>query len=250
MSVNIGYLVGNSALRIDALGWDDVPADADGAGPDARRCCARRWRRARSASRRASTTRPGAFATTGELAELTAEAARARRHLPHARALSRWATASWTRSARRSRSGGAAAGRSTSRTSTTGRRYPGTPEQMIELVEDARAEGLDVTWDTYPYEWASTRLLIMLPPWVQAGGPDALRERLADPAVRERLRAEIAERGRALRRTRTRGTTCGWAASSRRRRPALGGPDARRSDGRHGHGRGRHGLRPAARART
>ena len=41
---------------------------------------------------------------------------------------------------------------------------------MLALVDDARAEGLDVTFDTYPYEWSSTRLLIMLPPWVQAGG--------------------------------------------------------------------------------
>ena len=31
---------------------------------------------------------------------------------------------------------------------------------MLDLVDDARAEGLDVTFDTYPYEWASTRLLI------------------------------------------------------------------------------------------
>ena len=55
---------------------------------------------------------------------------------------------------------------------------------MLELVDDARAEGLDVTFDTYPYEWASTRLLILLPPWVQAGGPAPLKERLADRAVR------------------------------------------------------------------
>ena len=54
---------------------------------------------------------------------------------------------------------------------------------MLALVDDARAEGLDVTFDLYPYEWASTRLLIMLPPWVQAGGPGPLKERLADRAV-------------------------------------------------------------------
>ena len=62
---------------------------------------------------------------------------------------------------------------------------------MLALVDDARAEGLDVTFDTYPYEWASTRLLIQLPQWVQAGGPIALKERLADRATRERLRIEM-----------------------------------------------------------
>jgi N-acyl-D-amino-acid deacylase len=65
---------------------------------------------------------------------------------------------------------------------------------MIGLVEDARAEGLDVTWDTYPYEWASTRLLIMFPPWVQEGGPAPLKERLADATVRARLRDEVTAR--------------------------------------------------------
>ena len=51
---------------------------------------------------------------------------------------------------------------------------------MLALVDDARAEGLDVTFDTYPSEWASTRLLIMIPPWAQAGGPGPTLERLAD----------------------------------------------------------------------
>ena len=56
---------------------------------------------------------------------------------------------------------------------------------------------MDVTFDSYPYEWASTRLLIQLPQWVQAGGPMRLKERLADDAVREQLRAEVAARGAA-----------------------------------------------------
>ena len=49
VSVNVGTLVGNSALRIDALGWDDVPADERGDRPDARapaRLDGRRGRRA------------------------------------------------------------------------------------------------------------------------------------------------------------------------------------------------------------
>jgi N-acyl-D-amino-acid deacylase len=75
--------------------------------------------------------------------------------------------------------------------------YPGTPEELLALVDDAVAAGRDVTFDTYPYEWASTRLLIQLPGWVQAGGPAALKERLADRRVRDRMRRELAERGAA-----------------------------------------------------
>ncbi len=74
--------------------------------------------------------------------------------------------------------------------------FPGTPDQMLALVDDARAEGLDVSFDLYPSEWASTRLLIMLPTWIQAGGIAPLRERLADRTVRARIREELRARGR------------------------------------------------------
>ena len=62
---------------------------------------------------------------------------------------------------------------------------------MLDLVEGARADGHDVTFDTYPYEWACTRLLIQLPGWIQSGGPRALRDRLTDATARQRLRGEV-----------------------------------------------------------
>jgi N-acyl-D-amino-acid deacylase len=67
---------------------------------------------------------------------------------------------------------------------------------MLALVEDARDRGQDVTFDCYPYEWASTRLLIQLPQWVQSGGPMALLERLAETRIRDRLRTELGGRER------------------------------------------------------
>ncbi len=66
---------------------------------------------------------------------------------------------------------------------------------MLDLVDGARAEGLDVTFDLYPYEWASTRLLILVPTWAQSGGPARTKERLAERSVRERIRVELHERG-------------------------------------------------------
>ncbi len=83
--------------------------------------------------------------------------------------------------------------------------HPGGPEAMLALVDDARAEGLDVTFDTYPSEWASTRLLIQLPQWIQAGGPGPLKERLADRAARDRVRAEFTARGASY------ASAAGWA---------------------------------------
>ena len=63
---------------------------------------------------------------------------------------------------------------------------------VIERVEAARAAGLPVTADMYTYHASSTGLDAMMPGWVQEGGHRAWVARLRDPAVRERLRREIA----------------------------------------------------------
>lgn len=65
----------------------------------------------------------------------------------------------------------------------------------IARIEEARAAGLAVTADVYPYEYSGTSLGACLPPWAHEGGPAALRERLDDAVVRERIRAEMARPG-------------------------------------------------------
>ena len=66
---------------------------------------------------------------------------------------------------------------------------------LLDMVEDSRAEGLDVTFDCFPYPFGGTRVLIMLPQWAQDGGVEAIKELLRSPEGRERLRAEIRPRG-------------------------------------------------------
>jgi N-acyl-D-amino-acid deacylase len=62
---------------------------------------------------------------------------------------------------------------------------------VLPHLDQARAAGLDVTFDLYGYLAGSTILgMIALPPWVQEGGADATLARLADPEVRARLRRE------------------------------------------------------------
>ena len=128
----------------------------------------------------------------------------------------RSATATSTRSARRSRSAGAAAGRSTSPTSTTARPTRAALSRCSALVDDARAEGLDVTFDCYPYEWASTRLLIQLPLWIQDGGPRPLKERLADSLRARAAARRSSPRGAPRTRPRRAGPMFAWATSPRR----------------------------------
>ncbi len=109
--------------------------------------------------------------------------------------------------------------------------HPGGPEPMLALVDDARAEGLDVTFDTYPSEWASTRLLIQLPQWIQAGGPGPLKERLGGSG-RARPRPCRVHRPRRLVRQRGRlgGRPAGCLPTARE--PALGEPDGSGCHGR------------------
>ncbi|MET8703751.1 amidohydrolase family protein [Kitasatospora sp. NPDC004723] len=75
---------------------------------------------------------------------------------------------------------------------TAGRHAWGATLRTLPRLEQARADGLDVLLDVYPYTAGSTVLHAMLPPWASEGGIGALLERLGRPEVRERIRADIA----------------------------------------------------------
>lgn len=64
-------------------------------------------------------------------------------------------------------------------------------EAAIAKIEAARAQGLRVTADMYPYVAGSTGLNAVLPPWLHEGGTELLLARLGDPAVRERVAREM-----------------------------------------------------------
>ena len=66
--------------------------------------------------------------------------------------------------------------------------WPKMP-RVVERIERARAEGIDVTVDMYPYSASGTGLTAMLPPWSEEGG--RLFDRLDDPAERARIRDEV-----------------------------------------------------------
>ncbi|MFL5477696.1 MAG: amidohydrolase family protein, partial [Gemmatimonadaceae bacterium] len=66
-------------------------------------------------------------------------------------------------------------------------------QQAVALIDSARKAGIDITADQYPYIASGTSLQAMLNTWVQEGGDDSLVMRLKDPAVRARLKRELAE---------------------------------------------------------
>ncbi len=64
--------------------------------------------------------------------------------------------------------------------------------QAVAIIDSARAAGIDITADQYPYIASGTGLAAMLNTWVQEGGPDSMVVRLRDPAIRARLKQELA----------------------------------------------------------
>lgn len=66
-------------------------------------------------------------------------------------------------------------------------------DQLIAQVQAARAAGIRITADMYPYTAGATGLDVSMPPWVQEGGLDKWIERLKDPAVRARVTADMRE---------------------------------------------------------
>ena len=202
-ALNVGIVIGNSALRIGAIGWEEGPADA--------RAVANMRAMLREAMEAGAfgvssglDYPPGSYASTDELAALTAEAARhGGFYHTHVRyPLGDQFLDPFREAIEIGRRGEGPAHITHFYHRET---HPGPPEQLLALVDHAQAAGQDVTFDTYPYEWASTRLLIQLPQWVQSGGPGPLKDRLADAGVRDRIRSELATRGAAYT------SAAGWA---------------------------------------
>jgi N-acyl-D-amino-acid deacylase len=68
-------------------------------------------------------------------------------------------------------------------------------DRVLDMVREARSQGIRLTADQYPYVAGSTMLGAVLPPWAHAGGVDETLARLRSPGERTRLRAAILGQG-------------------------------------------------------
>jgi N-acyl-D-amino-acid deacylase len=193
-SVNVAFLVGNSALRLVTIGWEE--REATRADESAMRdLLVESMEQGAYGLSSGLDYPPGSYASTEELAKLASAAAKRggfyHTHVRYAKGdrfydpfneaidigrMAAYSPVHITHFYHRAT-------------------FPGTPEQMLEIIDGGLADGIDVTFDAYPYEWASTRLLITIPPGVQAGGPAPTKERLADPAIRTEIRDILKARG-------------------------------------------------------
>lgn len=67
----------------------------------------------------------------------------------------------------------------------------GRSAETLRLVDAARARGVDVSMDQYPYTASSTGISVLLPRWSLEGDPAALHIRLRDPATRAKIKKAI-----------------------------------------------------------
>ncbi len=66
-------------------------------------------------------------------------------------------------------------------------------DSVVEILDRCKKEGIDISYDQYPYVAGSTMLGVVLPPWAHAGGTDCLIERLKDSELREMMKKNIIE---------------------------------------------------------
>ena len=74
---------------------------------------------------------------------------------------------------------------------TSLRKNWGRMKEVVARIERARAEGVDIAANIYPYVAASNGLVATVPGWAQAGGADAMLQRFHDPETRARIVREV-----------------------------------------------------------
>jgi len=184
-SVNVAHFVGHGALRLAALGADDRPAT-----PDELSAMTRLLAEALDAGAFGYSTGlvypPSAYADTAELIALArAMAPRRGLYFSHIRGESSMLMDSIAEAITIGEEGGV--GAQIAHVKAAGRENWSKLGAALGLIDAARARGVDVSGDVYPYHAGSTKMDNLLPAWVHDGGIERLLERLADRATRRRI---------------------------------------------------------------
>jgi N-acyl-D-amino-acid deacylase len=184
-SVNVAHLVGHGALRIAGMGFEARPA-----GPDDLKAMQRLLGEAMDAGAFGFSTglvyAPSAYSNTEELIALAKSiASRGGYYFSHIRGESSMLLDSIGEAIRIGEEAGV--GVQISHVKASGRENWPKIDAALRLFETARARGVDVLGDVYPYNAGSTKLDNMMPAWAHDGGIARLLERLADRATRRRI---------------------------------------------------------------
>lgn len=195
-AVNVVLLIGHNALRASVMGYAERPA-----GPDDLKAMEELLARSLEEGGAGLSTgliySPGMFAAPEEVLALArVAAARGKIYTSHMRSEGSRLLEALDETIGVGRATGVRV--QVSHLKTSGRANWGLLDAALDKVRAARAQGLDVAADRYPYTASCTDLDVILPAWASGGGRDAVLARLRDPETRARLRHEIqAARGAA-----------------------------------------------------
>jgi N-acyl-D-amino-acid deacylase len=192
IGVNFGLLAGHGTIRSQVIGTENRPATPEEIG------------RMKDLARQAMLDGafgmstglfyvPGNYAPTEEVIEIAkVVGAMGGLHTSHMRDEAANVAASVAETIRIGEEGGLPT--QVTHHKIIGKQNWGQSQETIRMVEAARARGVDVTIDQYPYTASSTGTAAMFPQWALAGGSKALAERLDAPETRVKIKAEIVRR--------------------------------------------------------
>lgn len=193
IAVNAAYLVPQGTLRMLVVGWDDRrPTESE--MDTMRSVLAQSLAEGAMGMSSGLTYTPGMYADTSELVRLCEVVGQHNGfYSPHHRSYGAGALEAYAEMVDVSKRSGCAL-----HLAHATMNFPvnkGKAPELLALLDDAMANGADISLDTYPYLPGATYLSALLPSWATEGGPERALARLSDVDTRERIRAEIEETG-------------------------------------------------------
>ncbi|MDP6821873.1 MAG: D-aminoacylase [Dehalococcoidia bacterium] len=192
VSINIAPLAGHSALRIAAGAVDDAPPTADQLA-HMRRSVKTAMEQGAFGMSTGLTLPPSSYADTDEIVSLASVMSSYDHafYATHARV--------WAGMHIKAIQEAVDIGRRASvpvqfsHIAIIDSREYGHGDQLVAVIDEARALGEDVTCDMYPYTASSSGFSQLLPGWVQEGGVAAMLERLRDPTTRKKAHEDTSK---------------------------------------------------------
>ncbi|MFI6880268.1 amidohydrolase family protein [Streptomyces sp. NPDC050400] len=193
IAVNAAYLIPQGTVRMYAVGWDDrdaTPAELD----HMKRLVAEGLAQGAVGMSSGLTYTPGMYAKDAELTELCRVVAEyGGYYCPHHRSYGAGALDAYREMVELTRTADCALHLAHATMNFGVNKGKGV--DLLALLDEAIADGADISLDTYPYTPGATTLVAMLPSWANEGGPDATLARLKDDGTAERIRHHVEEIG-------------------------------------------------------
>lgn len=192
VSINIAPLIGHSGLRIAAGAVDDRPPTDDQLA-FMRSSVRVAMEQGAFGMSTGLTLPPSSYADTDEIVSLASEMSPFEDafYATHARVWAGWHIKAIEEATEIGRRAGVPV--QFSHIAIIDSREYGHGDQLVAVIDEARARGEDVTCDMYPYTASSSGFSQMLPGWVQEGGAAAMLARLRDPETRKKVHEDTSK---------------------------------------------------------